>query len=234
MRRPLLRGIRVGPLGPLRRVLHEWLFLMEEKKNWPKNDAPWWYNERAVLSLFAGAVWTCGGWAFEEYATSKRMKAGRQTKYGGRGDISFRVRGQRFEGEAKACSPSISRGPSDPLAGVRKCLDEACDAAKRLPRARGYRQIGIVFVSPCLRASQVKEWRDQVEAFIQSLPSLEDVALAWTFPGSGIDLKVGGYIYPGAVLVLRPLGGRREPTTRRGGPGPSRRGTAAGSRGSSR
>ena len=38
-------------------------------------DNPWWYNERASLSVLAGAAWTLKDWfALEEFSTIKRMR----------------------------------------------------------------------------------------------------------------------------------------------------------------
>jgi len=66
-----------GRLQILKPVLKEWLALIEDPDavHWPKDDAPWWYNERALLSLFAGAIWKCEGWALEEFTTGKSKAA---------------------------------------------------------------------------------------------------------------------------------------------------------------
>lgn len=38
-------------------------------------DNPWWYNERASLSVLAGAAWTLKNWhALEEFSTKKRHR----------------------------------------------------------------------------------------------------------------------------------------------------------------
>jgi hypothetical protein len=55
-------------------------------------DVPWWYNERASLSLFAGAVWGCHGWVFEEFGIWRKIASKRGVKYtSGRRDIEFEV-----------------------------------------------------------------------------------------------------------------------------------------------
>ena len=83
-----------GPLELLKPVLSKWQELMTPAYWNYKNDAPWWYNERALLSLFAGAVWKCSksnGWAFEEFTSDKwrTMRRGNRKKGKGRGDIMF-------------------------------------------------------------------------------------------------------------------------------------------------
>ena len=110
--------IEPGPFRDLRRAFVEWQKLMEDRSWYDEGDAPWWYNERAVMSLFVGAVWKSKGWAFEEYSTSKRFKTrrGRGTRaYGGRGDLAIWTRGDKqYAIEAKLSFP-----PAAMFGGVR-------------------------------------------------------------------------------------------------------------------
>ena len=46
-------------------------------------DVPWWYNERASLSVFARAVWASGEVAFEEFFEEKRTVSRRTHKFRG-------------------------------------------------------------------------------------------------------------------------------------------------------
>lgn len=91
-----VRGVHGGSLRQLARALHRWLRIMEDPVWWKddEEDAPWWYNERALLSLFAGAVWLSKGWAFEEFAAMKRQKGRvknrrRRGSRGARGDLEY-------------------------------------------------------------------------------------------------------------------------------------------------
>ena len=53
-------GINAEPLPEFKTVLSMWKKMMMNLDWWDdKKDAPYWYNERASLSLFAGAVWRC-------------------------------------------------------------------------------------------------------------------------------------------------------------------------------
>ena len=70
----------------LHAVLREWVRLNRLLgRQWSNSigDLPWWYNERALLSLFAGAVWRTGGYAFEEFSDLKH-KGIRKRKGNGR------------------------------------------------------------------------------------------------------------------------------------------------------
>src|SRR5262245_34034370 len=60
--------ITIGALRSFEDLLWEWTSVIERVvRVWYQDDVPWWYNERASLSLFAGAIWKVGGIAFEEF-----------------------------------------------------------------------------------------------------------------------------------------------------------------------
>jgi len=90
--------IRNQELKPLERVFHKLIDLTEEFCRNVKNDAPYWYNERANVSFLAGAIWRCGGMCLEEYASDKTWE---KEKYPGRTDIWFYLDGKEYIAEAK-------------------------------------------------------------------------------------------------------------------------------------
>jgi hypothetical protein len=63
-------------------------------------DRPFFYNERATLSLWAGGIWQSNreNLVLEEYRSDKVSLSG---KYTGRCDIWFRAEGQSCSAEAK-------------------------------------------------------------------------------------------------------------------------------------
>ena len=73
-------------------------------------DVPWWYNERASLSVFAGAIWRAGGHCFEEYSDEKRDFRRRSHRLGkgypGRVDLYLSWRRFDFIAEAKDNIPA--------------------------------------------------------------------------------------------------------------------------------
>jgi hypothetical protein len=204
------RGVHAGSFRRLEPVLWAWVELMEDRSWWHEDgDAPWWYNERAILSLFAGAVLRSkGGWALEEYSTSKKFvtRRGRGTKaYSGRGDLHFWANGAYYAVEAKACHPSLS-SHGTPLQTVRETLKEACGDVRRSPY-RGSLPTGMVFGAPAIAGSQWGHWSERLSEFLDELVALPwGVAVAWTFPPWGAKLRVREqgilYVYPGAILVM--------------------------------
>lgn len=67
-------GIHISDpdLEPLRPVLQAWIDSVQQyNKLFKGNDLPYWYNERANVSVLAGAAWKAGFVALEEYQTQK-------------------------------------------------------------------------------------------------------------------------------------------------------------------
>jgi hypothetical protein len=198
-------GTQLGAMKFLHPILEEWKSMMQDSE-WRKKDAPWWYNERALLSLFAGAIWKCEGWAFEEFATSKRTlsKRGRRTERAGRGDIMFQIGEEICVAEAKQCWPILGHRNHNAMSTVKEALNEARIQSSRLP-SEG-QKLGIVFGVPCLHESKQGDSEKILHDFISRFTSLKNTTITWVFPREKRTLKGGdGYIYPGIVLMLKPL-----------------------------
>src|SRR3972149_2726886 len=103
------RGFRIGSLKTIQSVLKKWQTLNEEPSWFKFGDTPWWYNDRESLSVFAGAVWLCGGRVFEEFSTMKvtGSKHGKTSHKSGRCDIWYSVGEREFIAEAKQCWPIL-------------------------------------------------------------------------------------------------------------------------------
>ncbi len=75
---------RVEWLSP---ILKKWISINKEYiEQHESKDCLHWYNERANISAFAGAVWKSGGFALEEYSTKKGAEENRAN---GRVDLYF-------------------------------------------------------------------------------------------------------------------------------------------------
>jgi len=204
-------GILPGPLKSLYRVLNKWNSLMQDSE-WEKNDVPWWYNERALLSLLAGAIWKSGGWAFEEFVTSKRMvsKRGRHGKGAGRGDIMFEIGQETFIAEAKQCWPILGYRNHSAINTVKKALREARIQSSRLP-SEG-KKLGIVFAVPRLHESKQRDSEKILHNFVSRFRAFKNTTISWVFP-KGRRTSVmdeDGYIYPGIALMLKLLRFRKK------------------------
>lgn len=80
-------------------ILDQWVRLHEEYINENKStDCLYWYNERANVSAFAGAVWKSGGFALEEYSS---LKGSEEDRANGRVDLYFSKNNHKAIAEAK-------------------------------------------------------------------------------------------------------------------------------------
>ena len=205
-----IEKISVASLKSLKPALANWQKFMDVDFWDDRNDAPWWYNERALLSLFAGAVWKYReGWAFEEFTTDKRKttKRGKRKKSKGRGDITFGIGEQGFVAEAKQCWPILGTRSQGVTEIISKTLRSACRDCSALP-SYGYGRLGILFVVPRIRISRGKQKNasEKLDMFLSAISSFRTTASAWMFPIEKRFLKGGdGYLYPGIVLLLKPL-----------------------------
>ena len=190
-------------LRGLRPILNKWVVLNRRLGcQWSiYNDAPWWHIERALVSVFAGAVWRCGGDAFEEYAENKR---GDRRRASGRIDLWFLYRGQEFKAEAKQCWVR-SDTKLGSLAQVERSMKRARrDAGNCAPD--GIRRLAIVFGV----ALVLKRLRQKLPAQTDSLvelakhKSIDADAVAWVFPKLKRPLvSSDGFILPGIIVWLK-------------------------------
>ena len=212
------KGQRCAGGLPLRRALKEWCKLNERiVKEWG-GDVPWWYNERASLSVFAGAISRSGDFAFEEFSSEKRQASPRTSKshlsYKGRVDLYFNIRRKSFIAEAKMCWPRCDRLHPKRQKKIEQSLDHACqDVAISAPY--GQRRIGMLFVAPRWNRNPKTDIARRVDDWIDKISAIECDAVAWIFPKAATAVYSGGYLYPGvAVLIKEVRRWRRKPTRR--------------------
>lgn len=195
----LIRDVKMRP------VLRQWVRMMVEPWDGDQ-DAPWWYNERASLSQFAGAIWRERGWVFEEYAASKKVE-GEVDRQKGRVDMMFEWGTIKIVAEAKQIWPSLETRKGF-VKHVNRCLEAARADAMRAPDVAGrYRRLGLAFVVPVVPPRMVKkpdEYTAALRAFIAELKASKDATVAWAFPADRRTLrsKTKKYVYPGIALVI--------------------------------
>lgn len=92
-----IKGIECEKSLPVQEILRKWQRSIKQVTDaWVRyRDVPWWYNERADLSILAGGVWKSGNIAVEEFVSRKRKIARSSGKlsrrYRGRIDFYFTV-----------------------------------------------------------------------------------------------------------------------------------------------
>lgn len=208
---PKIEGSKCGGIRCLRPVFREWIKgITEIAEEWePSRDAPWWYNERASLSVFAGAVWRAGGFCFEEYRDEKRATRGKRRRYkrlySGRVDIYFSWAGFEFIGEAKYVWSGFSQKNAKPSDRLTDYLYWACRDIRRT-HPHGQRRLGILFAMPYFRKQYGSKINQKLDAWVDMLGNLETSAYAWVFPRCARYLSYDGKVYPGVAVLIREIG----------------------------
>lgn len=203
-------------LVELRPHVEKWLELVSHP-TW-REDPPWWYNERAQLSQLAGAIWQMQGWAFEEFATTKREKTpdGEASHYRGRGDFMFWTHhqgrhggGEQFVAEAKVCFPVLGGGKS--LQHIQAALTAARgDAGTNKSHRARYRRLAIVFVAPSAPESKRSKIDERFAALVGQLAN-ESRIVAWHRRARSdipVRPRAPHRLFPGTILIVEEVFGR--------------------------
>ena len=206
---PRIQGFRCKRIRCFKPVFKEWIRCITEiAEQWEEyRGAPWWYNERAALSVFAGAVWRAGGLCFEEYSDEKR-KIGKRTHrlgapYSGRIDLYFSWAGFDFIAEAKDTWSGFSQQNASPKPRLAKCLRRACKDVRKT-RPDGQRRLAIAFAMPYFRKGSVSRINEKLEAWVQTLSELDTSAYAWVFPQSTRYLfDSDEFFCPGVAMLIK-------------------------------
>lgn len=193
-------------------------------------DAPWWYNERANVSILAGAAWKMGWVALEEYRSRKRVASaldaggdGEDDNRGGRNDLYICGDRYSYVFEAKHAWQHIGRQDQANTKNLDAARSAALGDIKSLFEYEADRRFAATFVVPYLPASAITR-HQQIDSdlLMQSIDSwlatLRDhignvekhAYYACLFPIPRDESKHylsanGKYCYPGVVLILDEL-----------------------------
>ena len=206
---------KCAPTLPLDDVLRKWIDLNRKiAETWKdRHDVPWWYNERAAVSIFAGAVWKAGGFAFEEFADEKHQapaKGRLERRFHGRVDLYANIKGKEFIFEAKQCSSGASSVGADRSKKIRARLDKAVDDARQIP-AKGKKRLALLFVIPDVRLRHGAHPDDRIKHWLQMAKDAQwynSDAMAYVFPKCARRTKWGkpGHVkhyYPGSMVLIK-------------------------------
>jgi hypothetical protein len=184
-------------------------------------DNCWWYNERASLSVLAGAAWRIKGWsALEEYSTTKRgvvpegeIDPGRIVR--GRCDLHLAHGSSDYAVEAKQVWQPI--GKRARVDRVERGMKKAWEDAGNLTHDEADRRLALTFVTPYLPLSEVagravrgtatvdeKAVRAAVESWLNRLDLASFDAHAYAFPrvASGFVNRAQTCVFPGALICV--------------------------------
>jgi hypothetical protein len=128
------------------------------------SDRPYNRNERATVSVLAGAIWRSNpeNLVLEEVRGEKHSGS---SSYLGRGDIWFLADGQQCYGEAKQEWPSVGPGRPCYRASPIGTLGDEVEAAARNKRPEHDFALGIVFSIPDLSKRYLANAHDYMREY---------------------------------------------------------------------
>lgn len=184
-------------LSFLSSILHNWNTCISLYTNFfDGEDLPYWYNERANVSVLAGAAWRSGFAALEEYQSKKLRPEGNDLN--GRNDLYITNQHDDVYVEAKVLYADISE-PTLFEEKARKALAEAVVDAKKL--TEGERRVGAVFMVPYSQNKNAS--RGQISEFVGFICQFNCSATACCVPAnSQAASSHDNRYYPAAALLL--------------------------------
>ena len=201
-----IQGKHVPDLRLFAKTLESWIEITTHiAKAWQPDDIPWWYNERALLSIFAGAVWLAGGIAFEEFSTEKRVPGKRSggALYSGRQDLFIQIGKNEFLAESKILWSAASAPSAQPSVTIGKALDQACKEVLRTPPEYGERRLGIVFARPHVRWKYQESINSHIKRWLEEARQVGYSCCAWVFPAETRTFGNDRHIFPGVATFIR-------------------------------
>lgn len=223
----VIKGIMIHSEDPELEILFKaWIKAVERYTNANDRDNPWWYNERASLSVLAGAAWTLKNWhALEEFSTQKRLRTldsgvDSGSLRHGRCDLYIQSPETSFAIEAKQANQSIG-ARSDGYSYLARALWKAWEDSGDLAHWEADRRFAVTFVVPTIPASEVidddsgkkdsvcaskvgasiRKWLADTPNFTG--PSMKYTDFAYIFPQIGNPhYLMNGKYFPGIVVVF--------------------------------
>lgn len=194
-------------------ILQKWISIIKSYSDSQIGDHLYWYNERASLSTFAGAVYSDRSdkkphFALEEYRATKGRR-----RVEGRIDMWLRLGTVEYVIEAKQKWISITKTPSDSqqtIKSIQRTLDKAKkDAEKSAQGTKGYHPepIGLIFIIPYFKKNggeRLDKPREFLKTLGNELAKIDCFCYALAFPDNGmITETIDGYRYPGVALLMK-------------------------------
>ncbi|WP_323641055.1 hypothetical protein [Pectobacterium polonicum] len=172
-----------------------------------KKDCCWWYNERTNVSVLAGAAWSLGWAAIEEYPSNKRMRGCLQEDTDtskGRVDIYITNKNDDIAIEAKHAWYNLDNiHESNVITNFK--MDEARSDANRLvgQADRHFSATFIVFYTK--ESSQGVITGEHIDELInKSITNVrrDSISYAYLIDTESMFKNALGYYYPSVALIL--------------------------------
>jgi hypothetical protein len=207
----IISDTRLRRIAPL---ISGWIEAVEDlSEAWGDVDAPYFYNERANVSLLAGGAWKMGYQALEEYRSPKRGRESSQKIYKAKHDINGRVdlyitRGSEWDVlfEAKHHWMAAMHREDANKTKIREALNIAHKDSRRDKGAEA--NLSCVFFVPRFPVSKVRRGVETIDSLIvrhiKTYLEIRASAWAWCFPKVSRDriLETENAYYPGVIMGI--------------------------------
>lgn len=187
--------IKNKELAPFQPILEEWTKCVQEYIDcWEGGDLPYWYNERANVSVLAGAAWRAGFTAIEEYQIKKQGVTSDKDS-NGRNDLYITDKNFGIAIEAKVLFPKIDELDSQISTAIKNAISDV----KKIKAVDGHRA-GVVFIAPYTTSIATDE---QVKLFSQHIAAINNVdAYAFICPQTNNPKSHDEKYYPCAAVLI--------------------------------
>ncbi|MCA6960990.1 MULTISPECIES: hypothetical protein [Pectobacterium] len=175
-----------------------------------KKDCCWWYNERTNVSVLAGAAWSLGWAAIEEYPSDKRKKGCLEEDTGtsrGRVDIYITNKHDDVAIEAKHAWYNLDNIVSGNDAFICK-MNKASDDAKCLKEQANRHFAATFVVFHTKNNSQELIAEEHIEQLIHSSISArikENISYAYVIDSQFIFQNINKRYYPSVAIILEEI-----------------------------
>mgnify|MGYP001553940431 CR=1 FL=1 len=198
----VLQGIMVGKHSlriDFGKILNEWIECTKKYVDyWEGDDLPYWYNERANVSVLAGAAWRAGFIALEEYQIVKESSE-KEYKIG-RNDLFLSDRENDIYIEAKVLFPEIgSLNIFEQNGVVKEKHNQAVSDANEIKDES--KLVGALFIAPYLNDNLNSD--NRICSFIAEIEKYDAPIKAWCFSKEWQKATShNDRHYPGVALLL--------------------------------
>ncbi|MFJ2685788.1 hypothetical protein ACIOYV_18870 [Pseudomonas sp. NPDC087342] len=156
------------------------------------NDAPYWFDEKANLSLLSAAAWMAEMVTLQQTPTRKQTEEGERNA---RADLLIAASEQR------AYLQATQRWPKVNSLNLTQALVDITGDAKRISYASDLK-LGCLFVAP--QKAQQSATPEELQDMVDDLQKEHTCAVAWYFPYAYRKLRnESGQYHPGVAVLFK-------------------------------
>lgn len=204
-------GLKKQGLGELVPLFKKWFEVNEKFLNSKIKNYPWWYKERTLIGVLAGAAWLEGWLVLEEFSTTKTKD---QDENKGRCDLRIfngRKGDKAFSFEAKHIKDYKNRRFEKMVNIILDKLESAINDAKKLdPKTHGKR-LAVCFYCPKIKKEDSGISREILNHRISFLKTefkkrKINISMIWHFMDNPEKLSrnaESNHYYPGVLFLVK-------------------------------